>query len=140
MKKTVSHLLFGTLLLVTGISSPALAGGTDPLFVNLTSDDPHRASMAIAFGKNQLERGHPLTIFLNDKGVRVGSKEHAGQFANHQQALDEVMAEGAAVLICPMCMEHYGVDQADLIEGLQVGNPGLTGERLFEDGTRTLSW
>ncbi len=54
--------------------TPALAGDADPLFINLISDDPHRADMAISFGKNQLERSHPLTIFLNDKGVFNGSQ------------------------------------------------------------------
>ncbi|AFL73393.1 hypothetical protein Thivi_1385 [Thiocystis violascens DSM 198] len=39
-----------------------------PLFVNLTTDEGQRANMAIAFGGNQLERGHPLMVFLNDRG------------------------------------------------------------------------
>ena len=45
----------------------ALAGGNDPLFINLTSDEPHRSLMAIMFSKGQLKRGHPVTIFLNTR-------------------------------------------------------------------------
>ena len=109
------------------VGSPAFAGASDPLFVNLTTDDSHRANMAITFGQNQLERGHPLTIFLNDKGVLIGSKANTAKFPSHQKALGELMNKGAVVLICPMCMKHYGVKEADLLPGLKVGNPELTG-------------
>lgn len=135
-----SALLLGLALITATISVPAFAANTDPLFVNITTDEPHRASMAIVFGKNQLERGHPLTVFLNDKGVFVGSKANAAKFAEQQNMLADVLGKGGAVLVCPMCMKHYGVKESDLLPGLKVGNPDLTGGLLFKDNTRTLSW
>ena len=96
--------------------------------------------MAISFGKNQFERGHPLTIFLNDKWVNIGSKENSVKFADHQKALGEIMNKGATVLICPMCIKHYGIKEADLLTGLKVGNSDHTGSALFKDNTQTLSW
>jgi sulfur relay (sulfurtransferase) complex TusBCD TusD component (DsrE family) len=96
--------------------------------------------MAITFGKGQLDRGHPLTIFLNDKAVFLGSKTHASRFADHQRALTDIMAKGASVLICPMCMKHYGVKDAELVLGIKVGAPELTGGALFKDNTKTLTW
>lgn len=139
MKAFATLLVFLTLL-GGGITTPVLAGDTDPLFVNMTTDDAHRANMAITFGKYQLERGHPLTIFLNDKGVFVGSKAQAAKYGEHQKALGELMGKGAAVIACPMCMKHYGVETADLLPGIQVGKPELTGAALFKDGTKTMSW
>lgn len=50
------------------------------------------------------------------------------------------MSKGATVLICPMCMKHYGVKEADLLSGLKVGKPELTGGALFKDNTKTLTW
>jgi sulfur relay (sulfurtransferase) complex TusBCD TusD component (DsrE family) len=138
--KFLSQLLPALALCVGAIAAPALAGDTDPLFVNLTSDDSHRADMAITFGGNQHERGHPLTIFLNDKGVLIGSKSNSSKFADHQKALSDLMSDGATVLICPMCMKHYGVKESDLLPGLEVGNPELTGGALFKDNTKTLTW
>ena len=135
-----STLLLGLTLIVANISAPAFAANTDPLFVNMTTDDPHRASMAIVFGKNQLERGHPLTVFLNDKGVFVGAKANAAKFPEQQKLLAEILGKGGAVLVCPMCMKHYGVKESDLLPGLKVGNPELTGGALFKDNSRTLSW
>lgn len=138
--KSLSSLLLALALIVGGVTPSAFAEEQAPLFVNLTTDDPHRANMGISFGKNQLERGHPLTIFLNDKGVLIGSQENAAPFAEHQKMLGELLDKGATVFICAMCMEHYGVKEADLLSGLQIGNPEITGGALFKDNTRTLTW
>ena len=87
-----------------------------------------------------MDRGHPLTIFLNDKGVYVGSKANASKFGEQQHVLTELMSKGAIVIACPMCMKHYGVKETDLLPGIQVGKPELTGGALFKDDTKTLSW
>ena len=138
--KFIPQLLLALALCVGTIAAPAFAGDTDPLFVNLTSDDSHRANMAITFGGNQHERGHPLTIFLNDKGVLIGAKANSVKFADHQKALTDLMSKGATVLVCAMCMKHYGVKESDLLPGLKVGKPELTGGALFKDNTKTLTW
>ena len=138
--KLIAQLLIALTLALGSAAQPALAGDTDPLFVNLTTDDSHRANMGITFGKNQLERGHPLTIFLNDKGVLIGSKANSAKFADHQKMLSEVMSKGGAVLICPMCMKHYGIKETDLLPGLKVGNPEVTGAAVFKDNTKSLTW
>jgi sulfur relay (sulfurtransferase) complex TusBCD TusD component (DsrE family) len=138
--KFVSAVLLAFAMAFAGIAAPVAAGDADPLYVNLTTDDAHRANMGITFGKNQFERGHPLTIFLNDKGVFIASKANAAKFADHQKALAAMIDKGAVVLICPMCMKHYGVKEADVMAGVKVGNPELTGAALFKDGTKTLTW
>jgi sulfur relay (sulfurtransferase) complex TusBCD TusD component (DsrE family) len=126
------------------VAAPAAAEDAEsaaaPLFINLITDDPHRAHMALGFGQKQLERGHALTVFLNDRGVFIGAKQGAERFGLHQQLLTELVGAGAAVIVCPMCMKHYGVAEADLLEGLAVGNPDLTGAALFAPQTRTLTW
>lgn len=140
MKRIIQWLVALAVAMAGVWAQPALAGDTDPLFINLTTDDSHRANMGITFGRNQLDRGHPLTIFLNDKGVFIGAKSNAAKFAEHQKALDEMMKKGATILICPMCMKHYGVKQDDLLPGLKVGNPELTGAAVFRDNTKSLTW
>jgi len=119
---------------------PAVAESPGSLFVNLTSDESHRSTMALTFSRSQLERGHPVTIFLNDRGVLIGAKANAETFKGQQQALAELMAKGAIVIVCPFCAKHYGIETADLIEGAKVGNPDLTGGLLFKDDTKTLTW
>lgn len=138
--KFIFQLLIALALGMGIFTAPAFSGDSDPLFINLTSDDLHRANMAISFGGNQHNLGHPVTIFLNDTGVRIGSMENSAAFGGHQKALAEIMGNGATVIICPMCMKHYGVKESDLLPGLKVGNPELTGNALFKDNTKTLTW
>jgi sulfur relay (sulfurtransferase) complex TusBCD TusD component (DsrE family) len=119
---------------------PAIAGSTDPLFVNATTDQPHRAKMALVFSKGQLERKHPVSIFLNDRGVLIASRANAENFKEQQELLKTLMAGGATVIACPMCMEHYGVKESDLLPGIKVGNPEVVGGALFQDNTKTMTW
>ena len=118
----------------------AHAGATDPLFVNVTTDDAHRANMALTFSKSQFARKHPVTIFLNDRAVTIASRANSERFKIHQEMLTAFVKDGATVIVCPMCMKHYGIKEADLIDGMKIGNSELTGGALFQDGTKTLSW
>jgi predicted peroxiredoxin len=136
--------LFPLLLLLLSImaplSPPAAAGATDPLFVNLTTDDPHRAAMAFAFSKAQMALGHPVTIWLNDRGVFVGDVQSAGKLSQPQTMLKELMSSGAQVIACPMCMKHYGIGDTSLLSGIKTGDPKMTGAALFKEGAQTLTW
>ena len=118
----------------------AIAGANDPLFINLSTDELHRSSMAINFGKHHSANGHPLTIFLNDKAVMLGVKAGSIKFPDQQQALAEVIASGALVIMCPMCLKQAGYTEADLLPGVKMGGPKMTGDALFKDGTKTISW
>jgi len=138
--KFLTKLMIICALALTAFSTPIRAAEGDPLFINLTTDDPHRANMGITFGGNQLERGHPLTIFLNDRGVLVGTKAGANRFASHHKALAAMIDKGATVLICPMCMKHYGVNPGEVLPGIKVGNPDLMEATLFRANGKTLTW
>ncbi|CAG9000912.1 MAG: hypothetical protein CENE_02919 [Candidatus Celerinatantimonas neptuna] len=133
--------LMGVVLLFFGVTSTfALAANTDPLFINLTSSNSHRATMAIGFGLSQQERGHAVTIFLNDTSVQLASKKNALNYKKQQKLLHEIVAHKGKVIVCPTCMKYYGVSEKDLIKGLKKGNPDMTGAQLFKDHTRTMAW
>ena len=138
--KLWTAVLFAFGIMLGGAVTPVLAGDADPLFVNLTSDEGHRANMALDFGTKQMGRGHPLTVFLNDRAVLVASKANTAKFAEQQKKIEELISKKALVIACPFCMRHYGVQESDLLPGIQVGNPELTGNTLFKDGTKTMSW
>ncbi|MCR9257245.1 MAG: DsrE family protein [Alphaproteobacteria bacterium] len=118
----------------------ARAATKQPLFINLSSDDPHRITMALNFGGNQMNRGHALTIFMNDKAVLAASKANTADFLGQQQTMGVLLDSGATILVCPTCMNHFGVADADLVDRLKVGSPNLTGEALFKENTQTLTW
>ena len=84
--------------------------------------------------------GHPLTVFLNDKGVFVGSTANADKYAEQQKTLAALLAKGAIIYSCPMCMEHYGINEADLVPGMKVSDPESIGGELFKANTKTMAW
>lgn len=137
-------LILRTLLIAVVLSlpltAPAHASDNGSLFVNLTTDDVHRANMALAFSKAQMDLGHPITVWLNDKGVFLGDADSGEKLGEPQAKLRSLIADGAQVIACPMCMKHYGVTESRLIEGIKVGKPDMTGAALFRDGAKTLSW
>jgi len=126
--------------LLATLSLSVFAGTNDPLFINLSSDETQRSTMAITFGKHHLASGHPLTIFLNDKAVILGVKAGSSKHGEQQQALNEVITSGALVIMCPICLKQAGYTEADLISGVKMGGPKITGDALFKDGTKTMSW
>lgn len=137
MRKTLPLFCLVALLL---FCSTALAGANDPLFINLTSSDSHRALMALTFGQAQMERGHPLTVYLNDKAVLVASRKNASKYAEQQNILAGIAAKGGTVLVCPMCSRKFGVAEKDLAQGARLTSPDITGPALFMDNGKTLSW
>jgi sulfur relay (sulfurtransferase) complex TusBCD TusD component (DsrE family) len=116
------------------------SAANDPLLINLSTDEVSRASMAINFGKRHFSAGHPLTIFLNDKAVILGVKAGSSKYHEQQQALSEAITAGALVIMCPMCLKQAGYSESDLVAGIKLGGPKLTGDALFTDGTKTMSW
>lgn len=128
------------IVVLAALSLSAFAGANDPLFINLSTDDLSRASMAINFGKHHSNAGHPLTIFLNDKAVMMGVKAGSAKFSDQQQALSEAISSGALIIMCPICLKQAGFTESDLIPGVKLGGPKITGDALFKDGTKTMSW
>jgi len=137
------RLLLGLVPISAAIAAkPAMASGGNaaPLFINLTTDDPHRVEMALAVAASARQRDHGVTIFLNDRGVFVGSTRHADRFAAQQRAVAQLLQQSTKVLICPMCMAHHGITTQEVLSGLVIGHGDHLEAALFADGVRTLSW
>lgn len=134
--------LFKVLVLafVFATSPLVFSAANDPLFINLSTDEVGRASMAINFGRHHFSTGHPLTIFLNDKAVILGVKAGSSKYHEQQQALSEAITAGALVIMCPICLKQEGYSESDLVAGVKLGGPKITGDALFKDGTKTMSW
>lgn len=128
------------LVFVLAVSLPASSAANDPLFINLSTDEINRSTMAINFGRHHFSNGHPLTIFLNDKAVMLGVRAGSSKHSEQQQALSEAISAGALVIMCPVCLKQAGYSEADLLAGVKLGGPKVTGDALFKDGTKTMSW
>jgi sulfur relay (sulfurtransferase) complex TusBCD TusD component (DsrE family) len=135
-------LLFFALVILTIATSvqPAASDDKDPLFVSLVSDDAHAATMALSFAKAIQDKGHPVTVFFNNRGVLVASKAHSDTYPEQQKVIAELSSGGTVLLACPHCMEYYGIKDAGLLDGVVVGDPDAVSKQLFLGGTKTLTW
>jgi predicted peroxiredoxin len=126
-------------IVLTGLVHVASAGSSDPFFVNLSTNDHHKANMAIALSQEMLKHGHPVTIYLNSQAVQMANKNNA-EYVMQQKKLVEFINKGGTVLVCPVCQKFLHIDQADLIPGVQLSNAIKVDQALFRPNTKTLSW
>lgn len=115
------------------------------LFINLTTDDPFRAWMALHFALSTRRMGNPVVVFLNVTGVRLAStRQQAPKFEGAQDSplgyIRQLKQEGGLVLVCMPCLRPSGMTADDLVEGVLPAAPGLTQSIIFAEGARTLSW
>lgn len=134
------RLLVIMMVVLAGSGQAAMAGSSDPLFVNLTTDDNHKANMAIAFSMEQLKHGHPVTIYINSQAIQIVNKANNQRYAMQQQKLTELASKGGTVLACPVCEKFLKFTESDLIPGVKLSTTKSVAEALFRDNTKTLCW
>lgn len=135
MKRIIMSFMFFTLSLVGS------AWGQDkaPLFINLSSEGL-RATMALTFGTRQLEQGHPVTFFINSEGARLVSRAYAKQYGKQQEMIENLLDNGAVILVAPMFMKENGVSPNDLMPGVTLSTPKTGSLYLYKPNTLSLSW
>lgn len=116
-----------------------------PVFVNLTSDDNWRASMALNWTRKAIARGHKATVWLNVEAVRLAVNDvahpvHAMQDKSAQDLLREVMVSGGKVLVCGGCLKRAGFTRGNLIEGVEMGSPNRVMPAMFDKSAKVVSW
>ncbi len=136
------------LLAVLVIAVPLLGQGKPKisLFVNLTSDEISRATMAISVAHRVLsEKKIPVTIWLNVDAVRLVDQKIIqnmhGDARTPLEKLQAFMFDGGKVLICPMCMRNVGgMENSDLPKGVELSEMDIFWTTLFADDVRVLSY
>ncbi len=129
-----------TLVVLAGFGQAAMAGSSDPLFVNLTTDDNHKANMAIAFSMEQLKHGHPVTIYVNSQAIKIVNKTNNQRYAKQQEKLTEFASKGGTVFVCSVCERFLKFPESDAIPGVKFSTAQAVAAALFKDNTKTLSW
>ncbi len=133
------RLLVVLAIVFTGLGQIAAAAGSDPLFVNLSTNDNHRANMAIALSKEMLKQGHPVTIYINSQAAQIVDKTNP-RYAMQQQKLTEFISKGGTVLVCPVCQQFLHLNQNNLLPGVRFSTADAVAQALFRENTKTLSW
>jgi len=140
-------LLFGALAAVLWIAAQVQAAEDKSmgLFVNLSTLQTGPAGHALYFAGKHLERGHPVTFFLNGPAVLIASKsapQATFQIVGKtvRDMLEDLVKGGAKVITCQLCIKMQGMDESDLIAGAMLGNPDLVAEYLFDPKYQVISW
>lgn len=143
--KTIQKLVMGVVIGSLGLaavllatSAPTLAQKKEAVFVNLTSAEPERVTMALNFSTKLLQGGNEVTLFLNVDGVRLGSTK-VPTLSSQRGDLAAFMKAGGKVVICPHCMQVRGVAAGDLLAGLMMGGEGAA-QQAFMASTRSISY
>jgi len=145
--KFFSALVVAGTLLFAAAPTPSFAGDDKGLFVNLTTADTWKATMAIGFAhKMALKNGFkPVTIFVNTQAVNLIDKTRPSQKlaaadANIHGLLKSFIKDGGRVLVCGMCAKVEGIEHKNMLEGTEMGAPGAVMGALFNQDTRTMTW
>ncbi len=140
--KILKALLFALALTFGAATSavPVSAGEADPLLIKVVNDDAHRIHGALMFAETMAKDGHPVTVWITDRAVRIGSKERAGNLGDLQHTLNDLLKAKARIVLCPMCMAEYGVKESDLIPGMTIGDPALISQIIFKDNAKVITW
>ncbi|MCS7265624.1 MAG: DsrE family protein [Armatimonadetes bacterium] len=110
------------------------------LFLNLTSDEPWRAEMAINYATQARKLGYDVVVFLNVRGVFLARKEPLTDLVKAQEQLKTLMALGSKVYVCPSCSKRAGIKpRADWIDGAIEGSHE-TIELQMAPNTKVMSW
>ena len=98
------------------------------LMVNIQTSDIDRVMMAVRLANTMLDHDKKVTIYLNIEGVQnawAGQPQnvHAITGKTIAQAMTELVARGATVAACQMCMSRYGITPAELLPGVIMSSP-----------------
>lgn len=109
--------------------------GTDSVIVHITADPNtpdglHRVSMGLNFAKMAQNEGKKVLIFFSIDGVLVSLEETEDMvyesndftFPAIKTNLQDLMNNGARVMVCPGCLAAAGYNNDDLIKGIELGD------------------
>lgn len=98
------------------------------LLITLTAHESDENNVTIAFtmGTKALEKGHSVEILLLSDGVHLAEKGYADKidigapFEAIKDSLPTYLEKGGKLKVCSSCMEHNGVAEEDIIEGVEI--------------------
>jgi len=94
------------------------------LLITLTAHERDENNVTIAFtmGVKAIEKGHHPEIVLLSDAVHLAKKGYAHKidigapFEPIKNLMNSFLNQGGKLHVCSACMEHNGVNKADLIE------------------------
>ncbi|MEE9903998.1 MAG: hypothetical protein K4305_01000 [Chlorobium sp.] len=155
-KKFLTIALLGAALL------PSRAGAAEPkpvaapvsatsvettrgLFVVITEAEPMTQMMALVLSTQTVAQGKRLQILLCGPGGDLAIKNSRQILMkpmnkSPQMMLQDLIAKGVKVEVCPLYLPNKGKAETDLINGVSVAKPPVVAENLREEGIKLFTF
>ncbi len=121
-----------------------------PLFgknmvIMVSSDDIEKAGMGIALGLSAAKKGAKTTIVLGANALKFALLKSEQDFyvskkMTHRDILLKAVENGAQIQICAMCAKARGLKKKDFINGVNIVKSIKIFNKMYEHGTRVLSF
>lgn len=127
LKITLITILILSLANISSEAKKSVQMESTEMIINLTSDafeDTHSTYMAINFAEMGLLNDLEVIIFLNVHGVRLLEEAAINLTFRGESLVDKLnffVEKGGKVIVCPMCMQAYGMDTGDLPANFELG-------------------
>lgn len=102
-----------------------------PLLVNITRgrDDLHAVSMGLGLARSAVQRGQPVTVFLNVAApqfavANLGEDVRFADFPPVAVLVREILSAGGRVTVCGHCAAIGHIGQASFAKGVTVSEHG----------------
>lgn len=133
---------------ITNVATKQITTNTSlskqPLFVNLTSNQPNQVDEALKMALETLNNGHPVILYLSGNSDTIALKSQLNS-ASKQDALptkmlQQIIVKGGEVWVCPASLKKAGYMPSDLITGTKLYNYTLLEQHFFNSNVKTLSY
>lgn len=144
--KLIRTLLLGlALVFAAPVLSSAQETGPDPdIVVHIASDDVRLGHAGLRFALNRQTSGIQVAVYLNVRAVRLANSAVPQQVDPRSaktsfELIDDIVAAGGRVFVCPACTQDAGLDPADFVAGAERSGPDLI-EAIMAPGTKIISF
>lgn len=155
-KKFLTIALLGAALLPSraGAAEPKLVAApvsatsvetTRGLFVVITEAEPMTQMMALVLSTQTVAQGKRVQILLCGPGGDLAIKNSRQILMkpmnkSPQMMLQDLIAKGVKVEVCPLYLPNRGKAETDLINGVSVAKPPVVAENLREEGIKLFTF
>lgn len=97
----------------------------DGVFIHMTHghDNPHRVLMPLQMAA-MMATDKDVLIYMDIDAVKLLTKDaedvEYAHFTPLKESLDNLLEMGVTIFACPGCMKAHEIEEADLMEGIQV--------------------
>lgn len=124
-----------------------MAENANKVVINLATghEDADRVTVAFLVATAALEKGRPVAMFATKEAVRLGLPGYAAAIESAgappvARLVDQFFAGGGELLVCPICFNARGLDEAELLAGARLAGATPLWEWIGDEPATVFSY